>query len=100
MIISTCPVEYSEKIREKILKEKLAGCVLNIPMKESKYWWEGKLDCGEEDLLVFKTTEELMEKLFERLKELHPYDVPFIVEVDLDKVNEEYDKWLKEVMGD
>ena len=99
IVLTTCPKNESEKIRKGVLKEKLAACVLIIPMKESKFLWEGKIDCGEESLLVFKTREGLVEKLFQRIKKLHPHDIPFIGEVDVKRVNEDYEKWLDEVLA-
>jgi len=96
LILTTCPANESKKITDEILKSKLAGCVLNISLKESKFWWKGKINQEKEVLLIFKTTNNLVDKLFKKIKELHPYKVPFIGEVDIKKVNEEYEKWLKE----
>ena len=96
LILTTCPVDKSKKMVDEFLKSKLAGCVLNINLKESKFWWKGKINQEKEVLLMFKTTNNLVDKLFKKIKELHPYKVPFIGEVDIKKVNEEYEKWLKE----
>jgi len=81
---------------DKVLKSKLAGCVLDICLCDSKFWWEGKINKAKENLMVFKTRDDLVEKLFDKIKELHPYNVPFIGEIEIKKVNEEYSKWLKE----
>ena len=96
LVLTTCPVDKSEKLVDKILKSKLAGCVLSIPSK-SKFWWKGKIDEEKESLIIFKTKEELIEELFKKIKELHPYEVPFIGEVKVERVNEEYLRWLEEV---
>lgn len=100
IVLTTCPINKSEKIREKILEEKLAACVLSIPMNESKFLWKGKIDSEKENLLIFKTRKDLVTKLFGRIKELHPYDISFIAEIDVEKVNKEYEEWLNEVTGD
>jgi periplasmic divalent cation tolerance protein len=46
-------------------------------------------------LIIFKTREELVEKLFKKIKEIHPYEAPEIIEIKVEKVNDEYLKWLK-----
>ena len=96
LVLTTCPTDKSEKLVDKILKSKLAGCVLSIPSK-SKFWWKGKIDEEKESLIIFKTRKELVGKLFEKIKELHPHEVPFIAEIRVKKVNDEYFEWLKEV---
>ena len=98
LVLTTCPVDKSKKLVDEILKSKLAGCVLKINLSESKFWWKGKINQEKEILVLFKTTNNLVNKLFEKIKELHPYKVPFIGEVEIKKVNEGYEKWLKEAI--
>ncbi|MDI6825606.1 MAG: divalent-cation tolerance protein CutA [Candidatus Aenigmarchaeota archaeon] len=97
LVLTTCPIDKSQKLIEEILKSKLAGCVLDVLLSKSKFWWKGKIDEEKETLIIFKTRDELVEKLFKKIKELHPYDVPFIGEIEVKRVNEEYLEWLKEV---
>jgi len=97
LILTTCPVDKSKKLVDEILRLKLAGCILDVSLSESKFWWKGKINQEKEVLLVFKTTKDLVDKLFKKIEELHPYEIPFIGEVEIKKVNEEYEKWLKEV---
>jgi len=99
IVLTTCPSRNSKKITDKILKEKLAACALEIDSKSS-YWW-GKSICKDEKekLIIFKTSEKLSKKLMERIKEIHPYSTPFISIIDLEKVNVEYEKWLEDVLG-
>jgi len=80
----------------EILKSKLAGCASKVEV-ESKFWWKNKIDEEKECLIIFKTRKQLVEKLFERIKEIHPYDVPEIIEIKVEKVYDEYLKWLKNV---
>ncbi len=97
LVLTTCPVKKSKKLVEEILKSRLAGCVLDVCLSKSKFWWKGKIDEEKETLIIFKTRKELVDKLFKKIKELHPYEVPFIGELEVKRVNEEYMKWLKEV---
>ena len=97
LILTTCPVDKSEELVDEILKFKLAGCVLIVTLTKSKFWWKGRIEEGREDLIIFKTIDKLADKLSQKIKELHPYETPFIAEVNVKKVNEDYLKWLEEV---
>jgi len=95
LVITTCPVNKSQKLIDEILNLKLAACANNIKV-DSKFWWKGKINEEKEHLIIFKTREELVEKLFKKIKEMHSYEIPEIVEIKVEKVNDEYLKWLKD----
>lgn len=97
MILTTCPKKESDNIRKIILESRLAGCALSLKMDKSMFFWEGKIDSDEESLLVFKTTNSLAGRLFDKIREVHPYKTPFIAEVDIFRVNKEYEEWLESV---
>jgi len=78
----------------EILKLKLAACASKINI-ESKFWWKGKISKEKECLIIFKTRKELVKKLFEKIKEIHPYKVPEIIEIKVEKVYNKYFEWLK-----
>jgi periplasmic divalent cation tolerance protein len=97
LVLTTMPKDRSAEISRKIIEEKLAGCSLTVDLKSSKFFWEGKLNDEKEDLIIFKTPEKNSSKIFKRIKEIHPYDTPFIGQINLEKVNPEYAKWVDEV---
>jgi periplasmic divalent cation tolerance protein len=97
LVITTCPVDKSQKLIDEILRLKLAGCASKTEV-DSKFWWKGKIDEKKESLIIFKTREELVEKLFRKIKKLHPYKVPEIIEIKVEKVDHKYLKWLKGVI--
>ncbi|OGI15014.1 hypothetical protein A3K63_03255 [Candidatus Micrarchaeota archaeon RBG_16_49_10] len=98
-ILTMVPKGKSDELSRKIVEEKLAGCSLIVNLQDSKFFWEGKLTHEKEDLIIFKTLEKNSEKIFKRIKELHPYETPFIGQIKLDKTNTEYENWLREVIG-
>jgi len=81
---------------DEILKLKLAACASKIDV-DSKFWWKRKIDEEKECLIIFKTRKELVKKLFKKIKEIHPYEVPEIVEIKVEKVYDKYLEWLKDV---
>ncbi|WP_461865641.1 divalent-cation tolerance protein CutA [Thermococcus sp.] len=87
----------AEETIKKLLEEKLIACA-NLREHKAFYWWEGRLEEGNEVGALLKTKVELWKSVRERLKELHPYRVPAIIRIDVDNVNAEYLNWLLEVL--
>ncbi len=98
LVLTTVPVDKAEVMLTKIVEERLAGCSLEINLgSPSCFLWEGKVAREKESLLVFKTKPALVKKLFKRLKEIHPYSVPFIGEIKIENFYKPYFDWLKSV---
>ncbi len=75
---------------------RLAACISFFPVRSS-YWWEGKIETAQELLLLIKTTDELVDELIKYLSEMHPYQVPEIVVLPVEKVGGPYERWLRDV---
>jgi periplasmic divalent cation tolerance protein len=86
----------AERMAKKIVGEKLAACANVVPSISSTYRWKGKIERSRETLLLIKTSGEKLDKLIERIKELHSYEVPEIIAVPIERGLPEYLKWLKE----
>ncbi len=97
LIFATCPPGPAEPILKELLDEHLVGCGNLIPGVVSLYWWEDKIERDEEVVMLMETTTERVRQATERLRELHPYDVPKIIVIDPETVNEDYVAWLREV---
>jgi len=96
IIISTYPNKKTiTKIANQFVKNKLVACV-NISKISSIYSWKGKIENTTEYLVFFKTTENKKKILKENIKKTHPYDVPEIVEINVNSINSSYLKWLVE----
>ncbi len=94
IIVSTFPDKKSiTKIANDVVKSKLAACV-NITKISSIYAWQGKIENTPEYLALFKTTTKNKKSLIEKIKSVHPYDVPEIAEIDVDSINKPYLDWL------
>ncbi len=99
IVYSTFPKkEEAVRVGKELLKERLIACY-NAFQISSGYWWEGKIVEDEEWAVFFKTREELVEKVMEKIKELHPYSVPAIFVIPVEKIHEPYDRWLVEETG-
>lgn len=101
LVLTTVPEERrGARIAAKLVEEKLAACVTISSACQSIYWWEDKVTKDQEYLLYIKTKSSLYGSLEARLKELHPYDVPEIICLPLEKASKAYLDWLdKETKG-
>jgi len=80
VIYSTTPtIADARTIARTLVKEKLAACVHIIPMIESIYRWQGKVEETDECALLAKTTERNVQKAIHKIRSLHPYKVPEII---------------------
>jgi len=96
ILISTYPNKKSiNLISNQIIKNHLAACV-NIIKISSVYFWKGKTENASEYLALFKTTSKNKPNLKKTIKETHPYDVPEIMELAVNSINQPYLKWLVE----
>jgi periplasmic divalent cation tolerance protein len=67
-------------IARTLVQERLAACVNILPVMTSIYRWKGSLEEDREQQVLIKTTNDRVQALEGRLRQLHPYDVPeFIV---------------------
>ncbi|MGC8556324.1 MAG: divalent-cation tolerance protein CutA, partial [Conexivisphaera sp.] len=82
VVLVTAPdVGSAQRIAHSLVEEGLAACVNVIPGLTSIYRWRGKLEESSEVLLIVKTTSTAVGRLIERVRALHPYEVPEIISV-------------------
>ncbi len=95
MLYITCGSrEEATKIARAVVEERLAACANIIDPMRSVYWWEGSVNEDDETVLILKTTAERAGELTERVKALHSYDVPCVVEIPLGGGNAAYLDWI------
>jgi periplasmic divalent cation tolerance protein len=97
VFITTASQEEAETIAYTLVNEKIVACVNIISPIKSIYTWQGKLEKATECLLIAKTTTSLFQTLKKRVKELHSYEVPEIISLDLMAGEEGYLRWISEV---
>ncbi|MFH1613099.1 MAG: divalent-cation tolerance protein CutA [bacterium] len=89
----------AEKIAQKLISENLAACINIFPIK-SIYKWKNVIQNNKEVAMFIKTKNELVDKIIERVKELHSYEVPCIIALNIEKGNLNFLKWIDETIGD
>ena len=95
-VLVTCPDRASaEAIARACVSERLAACANIGSGMTSIYWWKDVVEQAEETPLLLKTRAGLFERLSQRVKALHPYDVPCIIATELAAVEPDYAAWLE-----
>lgn len=97
VVFCTTPLDESEKIAKALVKEQIVACVNIIPKIQSHYSWKGELCMDEESLLIMKTKHELVPMVIERINQLHSYDVPEIIAMEIKEGDDKYLSWIGEV---
>ena len=83
LCLTTCPdPESARHIADALVEERLAACVNVLPGVHSTYRWQGKVERADELLLLIKTTRVRLPALQERIKTLHPYELPEVLAVE------------------
>jgi periplasmic divalent cation tolerance protein len=94
IIMSTFPDEKSAiSVAERLINKKLCACI-NLTKVRSLYSWNNKLEDHEEYLALFKSTSSTSDELKSNIERAHPYEVPEIVELKMNKVSSSYMSWL------
>jgi periplasmic divalent cation tolerance protein len=86
--------EGAQKIAQALVAQRLAACVQVSGPIVSTYWWQGKVEQAEEWVCTAKTRRELYTALEQAIRQVHPYDVPEIVAVDLVAGHASYLDWV------
>ena len=79
-----------------LVEERLAACVNLLPEMESIYRWQGRVEREQERQVLVKTTAKRLDALRRRIAELHPYEVPELLVLEVAAGGERYLSWLKE----
>ena len=88
----TAPPDAADSLAETLVDKRLAACVNRLPTT-STYRWEGEIHHDDEAVLLAKTTDDAYDELVDRVRELHPYDVPCIERFDEADVLESFADW-------
>lgn len=88
--------DRAAQIARVLVEKKLVACVNIIPEIRSIYSWQGELCDETEILLIMKTRSELYAELESTVKALHPYEVPEIIALDIQKGLADYLRWIDE----
>jgi periplasmic divalent cation tolerance protein len=93
--LSTFPdEETARRIAGQLVTENFAACANILPVVDSIYRWQGKIESGREVVVFFKMAENRRAAFQESLRALHPYEVPEIIFIPVTAGLPEYLRWV------
>jgi periplasmic divalent cation tolerance protein len=97
IVLTTLPADADgAAFARGLVEERLAACVNLLAPMESIYRWDGNIEMESERQLVIKTSRERVVALWDRVRELHPYDVPEFLVLPIVDGNDAYLRWVGE----
>ena len=97
LALSTFPdLETANDIASTLVAEKFVACANIIPAVHSIYRWKGKVEASGEVLVFFKTRRDRQKGFQDKLRSLHPYELPEIIYLKIDKGSPDYLRWVAE----
>jgi len=97
IVLTTLPADADgAAFGRTLVEERLAACVNLLPTMNSVYRWEGQVEQETERQVIIKTSRERVVALWERIRELHPYEVPEFVVLPIVDGSDAYLRWLGE----
>lgn len=94
VMVTTLSKEEALKIVRQLLNDRLIACANIVDHVSSLFWWENKINEATEFLVFMKSREEIFQRLSERVKELHSYQVPEIIALPIIAGSPSYLNWL------
>ena len=95
LLLSNFPdAETARTAVRALVEERLIACGNLIPGVESIYEWKGAMETSAEVMVVCKTTASRADAAQERLRSLHPYEVPEILQIPVSSGWPDYLAWV------
>ena len=91
---STNKKHIVEKISSSLLMTNLAACVNIIYPVHSQYKYHGNLKADVEYILNIKTKRDHYDKIQKIIEELHNYETPEIISIEISQGEKSFFKWI------
>ena len=84
----------AEKLADMLIDKRLAACCNILAPCRSVYRWKGAVQHDEEHPMLIKTTVERYPEMEKALRAGHPYELPEIVAVPIERGLPAYLEWV------
>lgn len=96
LVLTNCPDETSANaIALAVVEAGLAACVNILPRVQSIYRWQGSVESATEIPLLIKTTAANYAALETAIGERHPYEIPEIIALPVERGLPAYLNWVQ-----
>lgn len=95
-VLVTAPnLKTARQLARSALEAGLVACANIVPVLESHYWWQGKIERSTEVLVLFKTAKACLPALEKLILALHPYDTPEFITLLFASGTPRYLAWIE-----
>ena len=100
LVLTTLPVDAdAASFAHALVDERLAACVNLLAPMQSVYRWQGQVQQEAERQVLIKTARHRTIALWDRLRELHPYEIPEFIVLSIADGSDAYLRWIGEMTG-
>jgi periplasmic divalent cation tolerance protein len=99
ILVTASPRAEAKRIAHALVEERLAACVNLIGGVHSVYRWKETVETADEVLLLIKTRQEKVDAVRTRVHELHSYEVPEFLVLDIADGSTAYLDWIASCVG-
>ncbi len=95
LVFTSLPDRASaERLAEALVAERVAACVNLLAPCRSVYRWQGEVQREDEHPVIAKTSADRYAALEAAIRKLHPYELPEIVAVPVERGLPAYLDWV------
>ena len=87
-------LDEARAIGRALVERRLAACVNIVPQIESIYRWKDAVEEAQEWLLLIKTSTSAFDRVRAAIQELHSYEVPECICVNIEDGSPKYLEWI------
>lgn len=84
----------AERLAGALIEKRVAACVNILAPCRSVYRWQGKVQQDEEHPILIKTTEQRYAALEAAIRAAHPYELPEIIALPIERGLPAYLDWV------
>ncbi len=98
--VTTPDLESARIIGRNVVEEGLAACANILGGMTAIFRWQGAIEEASEAILLLKTTQDCIDRLTTRLRDLHSYEIPCIVVLPISGGNPDFLAWIGTETGE
>lgn len=96
-LIVTCKnAAEATKVAQHLLEKRLVACAKQTKLDRVDFWWQDKIESGEETLLIMESREDLFDEVEAELEKVHSYDTFVLEMLPVKRVSRRAADWINE----